>query len=39
MESVVGIFHSVASAQQAVEGLLSVGVKKGSIIFLSSESP
>jgi hypothetical protein len=39
MESVVGIFHSVASAQQAVEGLLSVGVNKGSIIFLSSESP
>ena len=39
MESVVGIFHSVASAQQAVEGLLSTGVNRESIVFLSSESP
>jgi hypothetical protein len=39
MESVVGIFHSVASAQQAVEGLLRAGVSKESIVFLSTESP
>lgn len=39
MESVVGIFHSVASAQQAVGGLLSAGMTRESIIFLSSEAP
>jgi len=39
MESVVGIFHSVASAQQAVGGLLGAGVSKESIVFVSSESP
>jgi len=39
MKSAVGIFHSVGSAQQAVEGLLSVGVAKESIIFLSNEVP
>jgi hypothetical protein len=39
MESVVGIFHSVASAQRAVEGLLSAGMTRESIVFLSSEAP
>jgi hypothetical protein len=39
MKSAVGIFHSVGSAQQAVEGLLSVGLARESIIFLSNEAP
>jgi hypothetical protein len=39
MESVVGVFHSMASAQQAVEGLLRAGVNRESIVFLSRESP
>ncbi len=39
MESVVGIFHSLASAEQAVEDLVSSGMKEQSIIFLSSEQP
>lgn len=38
MKSAVGIFHSVGSAQQAVEGLLNVGVARESIIFLSNEA-
>src|SRR3981081_638487 len=39
MQSVVGIFSSLASAEQAVEGLLGSGMTQQSIIFLSSESP
>ena len=39
MESVVGIFHSVASAEQAVEDLLGSGMGEQSIIFLSNEAP
>ena len=39
MQSVVGIFPSLASAEQAVEGLLGGGMTQQSIIFLSGESP
>jgi hypothetical protein len=39
MQSVVGIFPSLAAAEQAVEGLLSSGMTQQSIIFLSAESP
>jgi hypothetical protein len=39
MQSVVGIFSSLASAEQAVEGLLGSGMTQQSIIFLSGESP
>src|SRR3981189_1511085 len=39
MESVVGIFQSLASAQQAVEELVSTGMTEQSIIFLSNEAP
>jgi hypothetical protein len=39
MQSVVGIFPSLASAEQAVEGLLGSGMTQQSIIFLSGESP
>ena len=38
MQSVVGIFASLASAEQAVEGLLGSGMTQQSIIFLSGES-
>lgn len=38
MQSVVGIFASVASAEQAVEGLLCSGMTQQSIIFLSGDS-
>src|SRR5260370_7797306 len=39
MQSVVGIFRSLASAEQAVEGLLGSGMTQQSIIFLSGELP
>jgi hypothetical protein len=39
MESVVGIFHSLNSAEQAVEDLLESGMTQQSIIFLSNEAP
>jgi hypothetical protein len=39
MESIVGIFQSVASAEQAVKDLLSSGMAEQSIVFLSNESP
>jgi hypothetical protein len=39
MQSVVGIFPSLASAEQAVEGLLGSGMTQQSIIFLSGELP
>ena len=39
MQSVVGIFSSLASAEQAVEGLLGSGLTQQSIIFLSGEAP
>lgn len=39
MESVVGIFHAVASAEQAVEDLLGSGMAEQSIVFLSNEAP
>ena len=39
MQSVVGIFASLASAEQAVEGLLASGMRQQSIIFLSGELP
>jgi hypothetical protein len=39
MQSVVGIFPSLASAEQAVEGLLGSGMTQQSIIFLSGEVP
>jgi len=39
MESVVGIFHSLNSAEQAVEELLGGGMTEQSIIFLSNEAP
>ena len=39
MQSVVGIFSSLASAEQAVEGLLGSGMTQQSIIFLSVEAP
>ena len=39
MQSVVGIFPSVAAAEQAIEGLLGSGMTKQSIIFLSPEPP
>jgi hypothetical protein len=35
MQSVVGIFPSVVSAQRAVRGLLSIGMTEHSIVFLS----
>src|ERR1022692_1398169 len=38
MESVVGIFPSVVSAERAVQGLLSIGMTERSIVFLSSGS-
>ena len=39
MESVVGIFHSVSAAEQAVEELVGSGITEQSIIFLSNEAP
>ena len=39
MESVVGIFQSAASAEQAVEELLGSGIGHESIVFLSNEAP
>ena len=39
MESVVGIFHSVSAAEQAVEELVGSGMTEQSIIFLSNEAP
>jgi len=39
MESVVGIFHSLNSAEQAVEELVGSGMTEQSIIFLSNEAP
>jgi hypothetical protein len=39
MESVLGIFHSVSSAEEAVEELLGSGITEQSIIFLSNEEP
>jgi hypothetical protein len=38
MQSVVGIFSSVAAAEQAVEDLLNSGITEQSIMFLSGES-
>jgi hypothetical protein len=39
MESVVGIFHSLSAAEQAVKELLGIGITEQSIIFLSNEAP
>jgi hypothetical protein len=39
MESVVGVFQSVATAEQAVEDLLGGGMREQSIVFLSNEAP
>jgi hypothetical protein len=39
MESVVGIFHSLNSAEQAVEELVGSGMTEQSIVFLSNEAP
>lgn len=39
MQSVVGLFRSVAEAEQAVEDLISSGMAEQSIIFLSNEAP
>jgi len=39
MESVVGIFHSLNSAEAAVEELIASGMTEQSIIFLSNEAP
>src|SRR5260370_11511329 len=39
MQSVVGIFPSVASGERGVEGLLGSGMTQQSTIFLSGESP
>lgn len=39
MQSVVGLFHSLNSAEQAVEDLLDSGITQQSIIFLSNEAP
>ncbi len=39
MQSVVGIFDSVATAEQAVEELLNSGMTEQSIVFLSGDSP
>lgn len=39
MESVIGIFHSVDAAEQAVEELLDRGIAETSIVFLSNEAP
>ncbi|MGA9391329.1 MAG: hypothetical protein WBV69_12855 [Candidatus Sulfotelmatobacter sp.] len=36
MQSVVGIFSSVVSAERAVQGLLNIGMTERSIVFLSS---
>src|ERR1700686_1928554 len=38
MQSVVGIFSSVVSAEGAVQGLLSIGMTERSIVFLSTGS-
>jgi hypothetical protein len=38
MQSVVGIFPSVVSAERAFQGLLSTGMTERSIVFLSSGS-
>src|ERR1700684_2453605 len=35
MQSVVGIFPSVVSAERAVQGLLGIGMTERSIVFLS----
>ena len=39
MQSVVGIFPSLASAEHSVEGLSGSGMTQQSIVFLSGESP
>jgi hypothetical protein len=39
MQSMVGIFPSLASAEQVVESLLGSGMTQQSIIFLSGELP
>jgi hypothetical protein len=38
MQSVIGVFSSVTSARQAVEGLMDYGMSERSIIFLTRES-
>ncbi len=39
MESVVGVFNSLATAEEAIEGLVDSGTQEECIIFLSGESP
>ena len=39
MKSVVGIFNSLNSAEQAVEDLVESGMTERSIVFLSNEAP
>jgi hypothetical protein len=38
MQSVIGIFPSVVSAERAVQGLLSIGMTERSLVFLSGGS-
>lgn len=39
MQSVVGIFQSLSSAEEAVEDLLESGMAEQSIVFLSNQTP